>query len=103
MASVSVRKETNTLYLDFRYIGKRCREQTPLKATIVNKRKLEKLLTQIESEIIAGTFRYAIRFPESKMSDHFSDAVFFKVVGTLYLNFKLHFLFLFQTAYLGSV
>ncbi|MGI2106772.1 terminase large subunit [Shewanella frigidimarina] len=29
--------------------------------------------------------------------------VFFKVVGTLYLNFKLHFLFLFQTAYLGSV
>jgi hypothetical protein len=30
-------------------------------------------------------------------------SVFFKVVGTLYLNFKLHFLFLFQTAYLGSV
>ena len=74
MASVSVRKETNTLYLDFRYIGKRCREQTALKATIANRRKLEKLLTQIESEIIAGTFRYAIRFPESKMSDHFSDA-----------------------------
>ncbi|MBR7890121.1 site-specific integrase [Marinomonas sp. A79] len=74
MACISVRKETNTLYIDFRYMGKRCREQTALKATIANKRKLEKLLTQIESEIIAGTFRYANRFPESKMNEHFSDA-----------------------------
>lgn len=73
MASVSIRKETNTLYLDFRYMGKRCREQTTLKATVANKRKLEKLLIQIESEIIAGTFRYAMRFPESKMSGYFSE------------------------------
>ena len=36
-------------------------------------------------------------------NDSSTKAVFFKVVGTLYLNFKLHFLFLFQTAYLGSV
>lgn len=73
MASVSVRKETNTLYLDFRYMGKRCREQTSFKATIANKRKMEKLLTTIEAEIMAGTFRYVKHFPESRLAEKFSD------------------------------
>ncbi|ETX09706.1 integrase [Marinomonas ushuaiensis DSM 15871] len=73
MASVSVRKETNTLYLDFRYMGKRCREQTSFKATIANKRKMEKLLTTIEAEIMAGTFRYVKHFPESRLAKNFSD------------------------------
>jgi integrase len=73
MASVSVRKETNTIYLDFRYMGKRCREQTGLNATIANKRKMEKLLNQIEAEMMAGTFRYKKHFPESRLADQFAD------------------------------
>ncbi|TPE46474.1 site-specific integrase [Maribrevibacterium harenarium] len=73
MASVSVRKETGTLYLDFRYMGKRCREQTNLKATKANQRKLEKLLVQIESEMLSGTFRYQNHFPENKYAPGFTE------------------------------
>ncbi|TPE46598.1 site-specific integrase [Maribrevibacterium harenarium] len=73
MASVSIRKETNTLYLDFRYMGKRCREQTTLKATVANRKRLERTLVKIESEIIAGTFRYKNHFPDSKVGDQFAD------------------------------
>ncbi|CUB06674.1 Arm DNA-binding domain-containing protein [Marinomonas fungiae] len=73
MASVSVRKETNTLYLDFRYMGKRCREQTTLKPTLANRKKLEKLLVLIESQMLAGTFRYAQHFPSSKNAAKFAD------------------------------
>ncbi|MEL0638491.1 site-specific integrase [Marinomonas sp. TI.3.20] len=73
MASINVRKETNTLYLDFRYMGKRCREQTTLKPTVASRKKLERTLVQIESEIIAGTFRYSAHFPDSKSAKNFDD------------------------------
>ena len=73
MASVSIRKETNTLYLDFRYMGKRCREQTTLKPTLANRKNLERVLVQIESEIVAGTFRYKTHFPNSKSVEYFTD------------------------------
>lgn len=73
MASVSIRKETNTLYLDFRYMGKRCREQTTLKPTPANRKNLERMLTHIESEIIAGTFRYKSHFPDSKSAERYTD------------------------------
>jgi integrase len=73
MASINIRKETNTLYLDFRYMGKRCREQTTLKPTTANRKKLERTLVQIESEIIAGTFRYKSHFPDSKSVEQFAD------------------------------
>ncbi len=73
MASVSVRKESNTLYLDFRYMGRRCREQTNFKNTVANKRRLEKLLVVIEVEIMAGTFRYAKHFHDSKGAHRFAE------------------------------
>ena len=73
MASVSVRKESNTLYLDFRYLGRRCREQTNLKNTVANKRRLEKLLVVMEAEIMAGTFRYGKHFPDSRSLERFSE------------------------------
>lgn len=73
MASINIRKETNTLYLDFRYMGKRCREQTTLKPTLANRKKLERTLVQIESEIIAGIFRYSAHFPDSKSAKNFDD------------------------------
>lgn len=73
MAIVRIRKETNTLYLDFRYMGKRCREQTTLKPTVANQKKLERTLVQIESEIVAGTFRYLKHFPNSRSADRFTE------------------------------
>ena len=67
MAKVRPRKETGTLYLDFFYQGQRCREQTTLPDTAPNRKKLEKLLERIETEIKFGTFDYAKFFPGSKM------------------------------------
>jgi integrase len=47
-------------------MGVRCREQTLLPDTPANRKKLEKVLDKIESEIAAGTFVYANYFPNSK-------------------------------------
>ncbi|MBU3547554.1 Arm DNA-binding domain-containing protein [Polynucleobacter sp. P1-05-14] len=33
MSKIGIRPETNTLYFDFRVLGIRCREQTPLRDT----------------------------------------------------------------------
>ncbi|WP_235890098.1 Arm DNA-binding domain-containing protein [Maribrevibacterium harenarium] len=51
----------------------RCREQTSFKNTIANRRRLEKLLVTIEAEMLAGTFRYAKHFPDSKYVQKFSE------------------------------
>lgn len=66
MGSVRVRPETGRLFLDFRYQGVRCREQTMLLDTKANRRKAESLLRQIESQIMDGTFDYAKTFPGSR-------------------------------------
>ena len=50
MASINSRN--GKLYLDFRYKGKRCREQTLLKDNAVNRRKTKNLLARIEAEIM---------------------------------------------------
>ncbi|QZA77390.1 site-specific integrase [Deefgea tanakiae] len=68
MGAVRARKETGLLFIDFRWEGKRCREQTNLRDTIANRKKLEKMLQQIESEITLGRFDYTSFFPESKTS-----------------------------------
>lgn len=56
MSKINSRKETGLLYFDFRYQGVRCREQTTLRDTTANRRKMEKVLERIEREIVAGTF-----------------------------------------------
>lgn len=56
MGSVRKRTNQNTLFLDFRFQGKRCREYTDLNNTKTNRKQLEKKLKQIEREIAAGTF-----------------------------------------------
>lgn len=62
----SVRANRNDrLFLDFRFRGKRFREHVSLPDTPANRRKLEKLMTRIESEIKLGKFDYAKHFPES--------------------------------------
>ncbi len=66
MGAIRVRKESGQLFIDFRWEGRRCREQTELKDTPANRRKLEKKLQQIESEISLGRFKYESFFPKRK-------------------------------------
>ncbi len=73
MGNIRVRKETGTLLFDFFYRGHRCREQTRLEDSAKNRQRLQKLLDQIETEILEGTFEYARRFPGSRMLRIFQD------------------------------
>ena len=72
MARVGLRSETGTLYFDFSYKGKRCREQTTLKDTPRNRRNMEKVLEKIERAIVDGTFDYANFFPGSRRAEQFA-------------------------------
>ncbi|ENM5780284.1 site-specific integrase [Vibrio mimicus] len=69
MGSVNVRG--SKLYLDFRYSGARCREQTLLTDNPANHRKLTKLINQIDADIRLGCFVYSDYFPESKNANKF--------------------------------
>ncbi len=66
MPSIRSRVDNGLLFLDFRYEGQRCREQTLLSDTPANRKKLEKVAAKIQSELAAGTFNYASFFPNSK-------------------------------------
>lgn len=68
MSKLRARKESGKLYLDFFFRGERCREQTALPDTPVNRKRLQKLLDKIEAEIACGTFDYRRFFPNSKMA-----------------------------------
>ena len=57
MASINCRG--GKLYMDFRYQGIRCREQTLLPDTYSNKQILQKTLKQLEADMKLGTFVYA--------------------------------------------
>jgi integrase len=74
MGSVRVRTETGKLFIDFRYQGRRCREQTVLSDSAANRRRLRKLLEEVEQEIASGAFDYASRFPGSKNAQRFATA-----------------------------
>jgi integrase len=71
MASIRCRRQTGTLFFDFRYNGERCREQTLLKDTPANRRKMQNALRRLEAEITLGTFDYRAWFPNSPMADKF--------------------------------
>jgi integrase len=64
MGSVRVHAR-GTLFLDFRYQGRRCREYTALPDSAANRQRLEKALRKIEQQIASGTFDYAAAFPGS--------------------------------------
>lgn len=68
MGSVRALAGRGTLFLDFRFEGKRCREYTALADTPPNRKRLEKLLKTIEAEIAAGVFIYERTFPGSARS-----------------------------------
>ena len=68
MARLSSRKDTKNLYFDFTYQGKRCRENTNLSDTKVNRRRLQKKLDQINAELLTNLFDYLAHFPASKVA-----------------------------------
>ena len=62
----SITSRYGHLYVDFRYLNKRCQEVTSLKDNQANRVKLAKILERIEAEILLGIFDYAKYFPKSK-------------------------------------
>ncbi|MBW2941378.1 Arm DNA-binding domain-containing protein [Zhongshania aquimaris] len=71
MASIGVR--SNRIYIDFRYKGVRCREQTKLNDTPANQKRAKQILERIEAEITLDTFDYARYFPKSKRVADFQN------------------------------
>ena len=65
MAKVRARKDNGMLFLDFYYLGTRCREQTALPDSAENRKKVQTLLNRIQKEIAQGSFDYAGTFPGS--------------------------------------
>ncbi|MFQ5518571.1 MAG: Arm DNA-binding domain-containing protein [Mariprofundus sp.] len=72
MGSVRPRAETGKLFIDFRFQGQRCREQTLLDDSVANRRRLEQLLDKIEHDISVGTFDYSATFPNSPRAKKFA-------------------------------
>ena len=83
MASIQLRKETGTLIIDFYFQGVRCREQTALRDTSVNRKRLEKVLAKIEEEIGQATFNYRHFFPGSKNAAKFDQVASAAVVAPI--------------------
>lgn len=71
MASINSRN--NKLYIDFRYFGKRCREQTLLVDNKANRKRLENFVTKLEAELSLGSFEYGKYFPNSKKLNEFKS------------------------------
>ena len=69
----NVREKRGKLFFDFRYQGVRCREYTKLRDTPSNRKRMQKILDQIEQAIVTGTFQYADFFPGSKLVQRFAD------------------------------
>lgn len=69
MGSIRKRDATGLLFLDFRFRGIRCREQTALTDNAANRKKVQKVLERIEAEIAVGTFNYRSFFPGSKNAE----------------------------------
>lgn len=67
----SIRARNQQLFFDFRYQGVRCREQTLLKDTKVNRARLEKVMSDIDKAIHLGQFIYRDFFPGSARCTEF--------------------------------
>jgi integrase len=68
VGSVRHHELRGVLFLDFRWRGKRCREYTALADTPANRRKLERLLERVETDIAAGTFDYEGTFAKRSIA-----------------------------------
>ncbi|WP_367108660.1 DUF3596 domain-containing protein [uncultured Psychrobacter sp.] len=79
MASINSRN--GNLYVDFRYIGQRCREQTLLADTKPNRKRLENFVSKMEADIQLGSFRYENYFPQSKKLEQFQSLEIMKLTN----------------------
>jgi len=61
----SIRNRNGKLFFDFHYQGVRCREQTLLNDTKLNRARLEKVMAEIDKAICLGRFVYRDFFPGS--------------------------------------
>ena len=66
MGSIRSRADNELLFFDFRFEGRRCREQTLLQDSAPNRKRMQKVLEKIEQEIASGTFVYERYFPNAK-------------------------------------
>ena len=73
MGKIRVRKESGRLQFDFFYQGIRCREQTLLEDTPVNRQKLESFMNKIDRDIKLGIFKYENYFPNSPNVKRFAE------------------------------
>jgi len=73
MASIRTRKDNGLIFIDFRFKGIRCREQTALIDNAANRKKVQKVLERIEAEISSGTFEYSRFFPGSRNVEKFGN------------------------------
>lgn len=73
MGSIRKHSQTGELFFDFRFQGKRCREYTKLPEGTGNRKRMEKRMDAIESEISLGTFNYRNFFPNSKNAAKFDQ------------------------------
>ena len=62
MGSVRALSSKGTLFMDFRFQGRRLREYTLLPDTPANRKRLQKVLDRIETEIALGAFDYEKTF-----------------------------------------
>ena len=62
MGSIRSRPESGALFMDFKYQGRRIREQTKLPDNVANRKRLQKVLERIETEIDLGSFDYEKTF-----------------------------------------
>ncbi len=69
----SIRVRNGKLMIDFRYRGVRCREQTSLANNERNRRRVNKIIRQIDAEIELGTFEYGRYFPNSPRVARFEE------------------------------
>ena len=66
MGSIRSRADNELLFFDFRFEGRRCRDQTLLQDSAPNRKRMQKVLEKIEQEIASGTFVYEAYFPNAK-------------------------------------
>jgi integrase len=69
----SIRTRSGKLLIDFRFNGVRCREQTALSDTKLNRAKVMVLVKQIDSAIRLCQFHYSDYFPGSKCCKEFEN------------------------------
>ncbi len=74
MASIRARKDNGLLFFDFRFQGKRYREQTLLTDTKANRKKMSEILGKIESDISNNTFDYHKYFSKGSSSNNLNLA-----------------------------